>query len=338
METADMEVTQEVCIRGEGTLLNPAARGWGRHPYWIDNLRGRFPRKKRWDYWCFMGPERLYSFCIANVDYIGLIGVYVLEYATGRFGECGTVRPFSRQPVMPPRTVGRAALRFGRIEAEQELDEGGGTLRFTAPNCAGKPLHALMHVETPPAQETLNVLVPWSERLYQFTSKQVPLPAWGEVRWGDEVWTFDRASTFGVRDYGRGIWPYQTNWNWAALSAVDSGRVYGVNLGGQWTDGTGATENGLIVDGVLYKIHEDVTFEYDRSDFMKPWRLYTKGSNTLDLVLTPFYDKHSHANLGIMKSTVHQCFGRFHGCVQTGGQRVDVDGALGWSEEQCARW
>lgn len=338
MERPDQEIREDVTICDETGALNREAIGWARRPHWISNLQGRFPRKKQWDYWCFVGPERLFSVCVAHVDYIGLVGAYVLEYATGRMGECGMIRPFARQPQMPPRTHGETVARYGRIHAEQQLTPEGGTITFAAPNCQGHPLEAELHVSFPAALDTLNVLVPWSDKHFQFTSKQLPLPAHGTVRWGDEVWNFDADTCFGVRDFGRGIWPYRTRWNWAAISAREGDQHYGINLGGQWTDGTDATENGLILNGVLHKIHEDVVFECDHRDHMKPWRLHTPGSKTVDLELTPFFDRHSHVNLGIFRTSVHQCFGHFRGAVNVDGNRVDVKEALGWAEEHHARW
>lgn len=339
MAVMDKEITGRVALCDASGALNTAAAGWGRHPHWDCNLRGRFPRKKRWDYWCFVGPERLFSVCLANIDFLGLGAAYLLEYATGRYGECAVALPFSRQPMMPNGTLGDAAIQFGRTRFAQHLGADGGAITAASPRCGEMPLDAEIHVKIPAAQETLNVVVPWCTRSFQFTSKQLPLSIEGEVRWGDEIWRFTPETSFGVRDFGRGIWPYRTTWNWAALSARDaSGRTCSVNLGAQWTDGTGATENGLLIDGVLYPIAATVKIEYDRRDFMKPWRLYTPGSPEVDLHFTPFYDRKSNLNLGFLKAAGHQCFGRFSGAVRTGGQVAEFSGALGWAEEHIARW
>ena len=47
-------------------------------------------------------------------------------------------------------------------------------------------------------------------------------------------------------------------WNWGAGSGVVDGRVIGVQVGGRWTDGTGSTENALVVDGRVHKISEEL--------------------------------------------------------------------------------
>lgn len=338
MTAMEREISEPIDLCDARGVLNPDAIGWGRHPQWNCNLRGRFGRKKRWDYWCFMGPEHLVSICLANIDYLGLCGAYVLEYATGTMAECGAVWPFPSTPALGPSTCGTSAFGVGATRMSQQMDARGGVLRAASPNCGGKPLNVEMRVIIAPGQETLNVVVPWSPTTFQFTSKQLPLAAEGEVRWGDAVWRFEQGQCFGVRDFGRGIWPFHTTWNWAAMSGHCADGQFGINLGGQWTDGTGATENGLLLNGVLHPIAATARFEYERRDFMKPWRLHTPGDSAVDLEFTPFYERVQAVNLGLLKTAGHQCFGRFNGTVRAGGHVVEVLNALGWAEEHDARW
>lgn len=338
MTVMQREITGPIDLCLPDGSLNPAAAGWARHPHWNCNLRGRAGRKKRWDYWCIMSPERLVSICLANIDYLGLCGAYVLDYATGRMAECGAVWPFSRMPSMPPSTRGDSNFGIRRTRMSQIMDYHDGVLRAESPNCGGEPFSAEMRIEISPGQETLNVVVPWGPRTFQFTSKQLPLAAEGEVRWGSETWRFEKGHCFAVRDFGRGIWPFHTTWNWAATAGTGPEGTFGVNLGGQWTDGTGATENGLLLNGKFHPIADAAKFEYDRRDFMKPWRLHTPGANAVDLHFVPFYERVQQVHLGLLKTAGHQCFGRFTGTVCAGGHTVALRDTLGWAEEHDARW
>ena len=68
---------------------------------------------------------------------------------------------------------------------------------------------------------------------------------------------------------------------------MQDGHTVGLNLGEQWTDGTGMTENGVCIDGHLTKISEDLVFGYDRAAMMKPWRIRTAAAWRIDLLFEP---------------------------------------------------
>ncbi len=130
--------------------------------------------------------------------------------------------------------------------------------------------------------ESLNVVIPRSRDIFQFTAKHHSLPTSGFVKIGDKRYDFNPDYSFAVLDYGRGIWPRKAEWNWAMASQRLGGRRIGLNFGGKWTDGTGMTENAVFVDGVMTKIHEDVLFTYNKKNFMKPWKIRTKFSDTVE--------------------------------------------------------
>jgi hypothetical protein len=44
-------------------------------------------------------------------------------------------------------------------------------------------------------------------------------------------------------------------------------------------------------------------------------------------------------SLGIARTELHLCFGRFSGAlIADSGERIELDGLLGWAEEHTARW
>src|SRR3954470_10163821 len=56
--------------------LNPLARGWSRHPVLRANLRGPWGRVKRWEYWSVIGGGRTVAITYADVDYLGIAGLW----------------------------------------------------------------------------------------------------------------------------------------------------------------------------------------------------------------------------------------------------------------------
>ncbi|MFI5425912.1 DUF2804 family protein [Aeromicrobium sp. UC242_57] len=108
----------------------------------------------------------------------------------------------------------------------------------------------------------MGVVVPWTDRLFQYTVKDVARPATGTI-WIDGVAVEVReGDSWATLDHGRGRWPYSVCWNWGAGSGRVGDRVIGIQVGGQWTDGTGSVENSLLVDGHLTKISEELVWDY----------------------------------------------------------------------------
>jgi len=186
--------------------------------------------------------------------------------------------------------------------------------------------------------ETLNVVIPWSRERFQFTSKQNTLPTEGVVKIGDRTYECKTGKAWATLDFGRGLWPYKTEWNWGTFSGTQNGDTIGINLGGKWTDGTGTNENGICYKGKLYKVGEDLLWEYDRNNFMAPWRVRTEYSDMIDLTLTPFYDKTERISLGVLSTEGHQCFGYYSGTLKFDNKTIAVNNLMGWAEEHIARW
>ncbi|MFO7273974.1 MAG: DUF2804 domain-containing protein [Bacillota bacterium] len=330
------ELMEPVLLCIPGGRLNPGAVGWSRRPLHRCNLTGHWLRKKRWNYWAITTETHLFSLTVSDLDYAGLGFAYFLDFETREFTEQTVLHPFGRGLTLPEDVEGE--VRFDDRRLRLYMRDDGTTIRLIAesPDFGGVPLKADFTVTRPPGQESVNVVIPWSRNRFQFTSKQEALPARGEVRLGERRIAFDG---FACLDFGRGVWPYRAFWNWAAASGVQGGRTIGLNLGGGWTDGTGMNENGIVVDGRVTKIHDDLRFDYDPSNFMRPWRIRTRETDQVDLLFEPFFERVARTDALVVRSEVHQMIGRFTGTVVTeAGERIAIERMVGWAEEHRARW
>lgn len=343
--THENEITEPVnlCLPG-GKFLNPAARGWSRTPLHTGNLAGGWGRTKKWDYWGVLSERFALSVTYADVDYLGMASIHWIDLTEGISGGREVPLPGARGVTLPD-LPGSAPLIHSGSHSRVVIsdDPTGTTIDATWIERDGRPGRIAVHVALPDGHESLNVVIPWSDKQFQYTSKHQARPVTGMFSVGDMTATFGSGDGelegWGVLDVGRGRWPYATRWNWGGGAGhATSGAVIGVQIGAKWTEGTGYTENGVIVDGRLTKIGEELTWDYDWDDPMKPWHVHD-AARDFDLTLTPVHDKHSKANAFVLRTEVHQVFGTWTGHITDDtGTRHDVDGIVGFAEESRSRW
>ncbi len=296
----ERELTAPVDLCDARGRLNPAARGWSRVPLTRANLSGHWPRKKKWNFWNWISPEFVFSVTVADIDFASFCGV--------NFTDFGTRETFA----------GMALGRHGHTQMPEEVED--------------------FVIHKPAGHETLNIVVPWSDKRFQMNSKHNTLPCEGSVTIRGRNYLLDPATCHGVQDFGRGMWPYRSCWNWGVLTGHAGADVVGVNMGAKWTTGTGANENGICLNGRLYKVMEDLDWEYDAGDFMKPWRVTAPHSKMIDLTLAPIMANATDLNLGVMRTGGTCSFGLWSGTVRCGGREIEIKNIIGWAEEFQHRW
>lgn len=336
MRVPERELTASVALTDARGRLNRDAVGWTRRQLHDTSgvLRSRWGRRKRWEYWGVVGPHHIVAMTISSVDYAGVQELWVFDRETRREVSRVAIVPFARGTELPASLGdGPAAVRAGDLELRVEPD-GPAADRLLA-RAPGVTID--LRAARPEGSEALGVVVPWSDTRYQYTVKEVAIPTTGTIVLDGEEFAIDAdGPAWAVLDHGRGRWPYDVRWNWGAGSGVVEGRRIGVQLGGQWTDGTGSTENALFVDGRLHKISEELTWEYDPADYLAVWRVH---GDLAELAFTPFHDKVSRTALGVVSTRTDQCFGHWAGWMaDDAGRRVRVDGVVGFVEDVHNRW
>jgi len=341
VSTHERELTAPVDLcTPDGTRLNPDARGWSRVPLHRANLDGHPGNNKKWDYWAVLAGDLVVSSVYSDIDLFGLADVGWIDLAAGVQGGAAIVT--APEAVVLPDHPGTAPLTVAQDGLDLAIvdDDAGTRLTASWTEPDGRPGRLDVLVALPAGHESLNVVVPWSDELFNFTSKQQARPATGTLEVGDRTWTIGgpAGDAWGVLDVGRGRWPSVITWNWGGGAGLAGDRVVGVQFGAKWTEGTGATENGFLVDGRLTKLGRELEWTYSWDEPLAPWRVHDPGGQ-LHLVLTPRYDKHSHVEAGDLGSETHQVFGTWSGrLVDDDGLVLEVDGLQGFAEEARQRW
>jgi hypothetical protein len=305
----EREITAPIDLVSGGHASGDAL-GWSRRAVHRCRVDGPWGRRKRWHHWAVTSAREVVAVTFADLDYLGLLAAFVIDRASGRVVRDVQVRPGGwRVPLPDSASHGRVSLG-----EKLEIHDSGAHVTLRART---RRLSLDLQIDRPDELDTLGVAVEWPGtrgRRFAYTSKQAGLPARGTI-------TVDGATravapgALACLDWGRGVWPARTRWNWASAAAPG----LSFNLGAQWTHGT--TENALVVDGRLRKIAAPVRFDWTRPD--EPWHLRGDG---VDLTLVP---EHVERAPGLRLA-----FGAFHGRILD----TDVRELFGWAEELRVTW
>ena len=334
---AEREITAPVDLCDTNGALNPESIGFARRPLFRANLAGHWPRKKKWNFWNWIAPEFVFSVTLADIDFASFCAFTLTDFRDGTHLAGASYGLPGRFP-LPEHVEASVAFHAGGIDYENRIDGDDLAVRFRGRAGGGTEIAADFSVRRPPGHESLNVVVPWSASHFQCNSKHAALPCEGEVRAGDRRYRFDPRTGFAVQDWGRGIWPYRSFWNWGVATGWAGDVLLGVNVGAKWTTGTGSNENGILWNGRLHKVMEDLRWDYDAREWRKPWRVVAEHSGALDLVLEPLAAHTPRMNLGVLATGGVCAFGRWRGVVRVEDREVTVDGLMGWAEEFAHRW
>lgn len=240
---------------------------------------------------------------------------------------------------MPEHVLSSIKFSDSRLSMHVTQTKHETHLYVEIPDFDNETLHADLHIHHPIEDDSLNVTVPKNRSIFQFTAKHHTLPTSGFLKIGDKRYVFNPDYCFTVYHFSRGIWPKETTWQWAMASQRSGGRRIGLNLGGQWTDGTGMTENAVFVDGIMTKIHEDVIFSMNPERMMEPWTIHTKFTDCVELTFTPFFERDANARRRGLKADFTQLIGYFTGKVRLdSGERLVIRRLLGSCETFKAKW
>lgn len=251
----EREITSPVRLTNEDGTLNPAAHGWARQPL-IDTSgigKTHIGKNKRWEYWCILTPEHIIGFAVASLDFVAVNDVWVLDRKTQKVIQDDGTAFGTDAAVVLPGSVESGPVRsaIGDVRVDIDPGEKGTRLRVVTPEVGWDVL-------AESGSERLAVTVPWSEDVFQYTVKDVVRPATGWIETGGKFTKIGEGS-WAILDHGRGRWPAEIQWNWGAGAGVmEDGRRVGIQVGARWTEGTGSTENAMIVDGKLFKISEEL--------------------------------------------------------------------------------
>jgi len=339
-------------LQGPGKLLdadgNLTQAGWATQPVLDANLEDSHfyrihalqkLRLKIWDYYAVTTPTHFFSFTISDVGYLGMVFAYVIDFASGEYKEQTLSLPFGGGVKLPRNsTAGVTEYAKGDLFLRFTAEANSRTVSVRWPGFGGNPLNAELVLTCPSDHESMNIVIPIKGKRYYYNRKINCMPASGWVEYKGQRHEIDPATCLGNLDWGRGVWEYSSFWVWASASGfLPDRRRIGLNMGYGFGDTSAASENCFLLENRIHKLGE-VKFTYDNRNFKAPWTMRAPDGR-LDLVFTPFFERVAKTDAVILKSEVHQMFGRYSGYVVTDeGEKLTITDLIGWAEEHNAKW
>ncbi len=325
--------TRPLCL--SNGQLNPNVIGWSNRPDLDYALHGNLGRRKRWNHWCVVTPNWMFSVSLADFDYVGYAAVYFLDLNSGETFTHTQMKAFARGCRLPDSPLQSHSFQSDPLDIRLIEQVGRARLSVAVTNLAGQPLAAELEFIRPPHLDSVNLVAPIADQTFQATCRQIGLPASGEVQIGQQSFTCPVGQSFAALDFSRGVWPLHSQWTRATFAAP--GGLAG-NFGAGWSEASGLSENALWFGGKLSQLESPLVITPHSTERLATWQLSSQCKR-VELTFTPKQLHRVQPNLGLFYVDNRQWFGQFDGSLcNPQGERVPVVGALGWLGATIARW
>lgn len=341
---------QEQHLLSEGPLLNKEGdlveAGYAFSlvkQYDRNAIKAKKSRIKEWDYYYIGNNERGIALTIDDNGYMDLCSATLLDYRNGTYYEKMVVHPFSfGKRKLPASSQKGDTVYMDKKVTMKFLHEGDIRHIFCIfPKFGPKGEELKVDITLKETNgKSMVIATPFKKKAHFYYNQKINnLEAHGYAKFGEEYIDFSKDS-YGVLDWGRGVWTYQNTWYWSSLSSKMGEDIIGWNLGYGFGDTSHASENMLFVNQNAYKLN-DVTFSIPKKkrkdDFLSPWMLSSQNGD-IHLEFTPILDRHGGANLLFFVSDQHQVFGKWNGYFLVDGKKIEIKDKVGFAEKVFNRW
>ncbi|MGI6216868.1 MAG: DUF2804 domain-containing protein [Coriobacteriales bacterium] len=317
------EITERgLLLDPDGTLREP---GWAKSlilDYNRHSIRESKYRIKEWDYYMVNDDEYAVAFTLFDAGYSGMVSISVIDLLGKDETTTTVLVPLPSGKIKLP-TTSKSGISFfenKRVKVIFEAEEDRRILDVMMHKFRGlETFVAHIELDNIP-QDSMVIATPWREQptAFYYNQKIVAMRARGDFCVGTKVHHFDGLNSFGLLDWGRGVWTYDNRWFWGVAQGRQNGHVVGFNLGYGFGDTSAASENMFFLDGVCHKLDRvdfGIPMNPDGSfDLMDDWHMRSNdGRFTMEF--HPSIDRSAYMNFGVIMSDQHQILGKFDGTV-----------------------
>ncbi|TFG04830.1 MAG: DUF2804 domain-containing protein, partial [Promethearchaeota archaeon] len=273
----------------DGSLVQ---RGWARKPiltYNKENIGKGWTRIKEWDHYSILNKEFGLQVTIGDIGYLTQMSYVWLDFTKKIREDNSEIKFFTKSKLLPLSSLEDSFIEFPskNFKATITKNKDKRIIEIEDPSFSNKGISGTISLHDNPNWDNTVVVTGYEEdpRLFYYNHKINMMLATGEIKIGDEVYSFEPDTSFGLMDWGRGIWPRKTHWLWGSACGMVDGVPVAFNIGYGFGDLSTHTENIIFYNGKAHKIDE-VTFHHEDRDPTKPWK-FTSNDDRFNMVLEP---------------------------------------------------
>ena len=301
-------------------------------------------RIKEWDYYYIGNDKYGVALTIADNSYMSLCSLSYLNYEKNINITKSVMKWFTFGKLNLPSSSKQGDVFFNSKKVTMSFKHENGkrhlSCYFKNFTKSKKDVRLDLYLEET-NKDSIVVATPFKkDKHFYYNQKINLLKCNGYVKLGEEILDFN-TNTYGVLDWGRGVWTYKNTWYWSSMSGEFEGKRIGFNLGYGFGDTSTHSENIFFYEDKSYKL-EDVKFDIPinkngNDSYLEPWK-FRSNSGDINLTFTPIMNRHANMNVGIIKSLQNQVFGKFSGYILIDGKEYFFTDMLGFAEKVTNKW
>lgn len=336
--------TSSPLLDGSGNLREPGYAKRLLPIYRRADVRAPASRIKEWDYYLVANDHFAVALTIDDNGYMGLDSISFLHFDEGWERTKSPMRAFPMGRTGLPESSARGTTAIsgrGYALVFRHVPEGRELTFHMEKFLDGQTIDGSI-VLTEEPEESMVICTPFDKPgCFYFNQKINCMRARGQVQLGEKTYVFDPADSFGVLDWGRGVWTYHNTWYWGSASGQVEGVPLGWNIGYGFGDTSAASENMLFYGGKAHKLSQvrfHIPQREGRDDFLSPW-CFTSDDGRFEMKFDPILDRAACTDVKLIKSDQNQVFGRFTGTATLDdGTVIRVRDMIGFAEKVENKW
>ncbi|MFX3635652.1 MAG: DUF2804 domain-containing protein [Candidatus Pristimantibacillus sp.] len=327
-------------LGSDGSLIQSGYATHAVSSYQREDIKAPPWRIKEWDFYQISNEDYFLQMTIGHVSYAGSIAVKLFEFATGKQYEITKMLalPFNRLHMPHSAEQGDLTYRGKGMFMQFQVSEGGRRLICQATSKNSPAMNIDIQL-CQPDQTSLVIATPFDDHptYFYYNHKINCMPAKGVVTIGDSTFRFEPYHSFGLLDWGRGVWPFHQSWYWGNGSGYVDGKRFGFNIGYGFGNTSAATENMLFYDGTAHKLNQ-VYFNLSEGGYLGK-KKFTSDDGRFEMDFTPLYDNFTQTKFLFVNNQCHQVFGKFSGrAVLDDGTIIEVRDLFAFTEHAVNNW